>query len=124
MHGNDRLGPRCHRRNRRLWIDVERARLDIDEHRRPAKPADASGSREERIRARHHFVAGTDVERHQRREDGVGPRRHGDGVLDAEVGLELPLQPLHLRAMDEELAVADAGDGFEQGVAQRAVLGL
>ena len=55
-------------------VDVERAGLGVDEHGRRADTRDATGGGEERIGRRDHFVAGADVERHQRGEHRVGAR--------------------------------------------------
>ena len=75
---------------------------------------DAAGGGEERIGAGHDLVARADAERHQRREQRVGARRHADRVVHAEVRLELALEPFDLGPVDEALAVADAGDGVEE----------
>ena len=105
-----------------VGVDVEGAGLDIDEHRPGADAHDAAGRGEERIRRRDHFVAGADVERHQRGEHRVGARRQADGVRISEGVAELALEAVDFGTADEALAVADAGHGIEQRLAQRRVL--
>ena len=75
---------------------------------------DAAGGGEERIRRCDDFVAGADVERHQRREHRVGARRQADGVRITERVAQLSLEAVDFGTADEALAVANAGDGIEQ----------
>ena len=82
---------------------------------------DRSGGREERECRRDDFVAGTDAERHQRDDQRVGSRRHADGVADANGCRELLFERVDLRAADEPLTVADAGDRCKDLVAQRTI---
>ena len=44
---------------------------EVDEHRRRAKPYDTAGGREERIRRRDDFGAGTDAQGHERHEERI-----------------------------------------------------
>ena len=69
-------------------------------------------------------VAGLDVERHQRQQQRVGARRHGDRVADAEQRRELLLERVDLGAHDEALAVGHAGHRGENLVADRPMLRL
>ena len=124
MDWNDRLGFRRDRRNGLIGVDVERRRIDVDEHRPGAQPLDGAGGRKERIRRRDDLVARFDVERHQRQEERVGPGRNGDGVRDADEGAELALERLDFGPHDEALAVADACHRREDFIAQRTVLRL
>ena len=65
MHRNDRARPRRHARADGRGIEIERRRIDVDEHRCGANPRDAAGGREERIRAGDDLVAGPDAQRHR-----------------------------------------------------------
>ena len=107
-------------RDRGAGVDVERGRIDVDEDRLRAEPGDGAGGREERKGRRDHFVAGADVERHQRGQQRVGSRRHADGVRHAEERRQLALEPLDFGTADEVLAVADARDGLEHVAAEAA----
>ena len=104
-------------------IEVEGDRIDVDEHRPRAEPGDAAGGGEERVGGGDDLVARSDAKRHHRHQQRVGPRRDADGVLHAEQGGEFALEPLHLGAHDELLAVADARDGREDRVAERRYWG-
>jgi hypothetical protein len=109
-------------RANRTCVDVERRAIDVDEHGTRAEPRDGAGGREKRKRGRHHFVSRPDIERHQRCEKRIGPRRHTDRVRDLEERRKLALEALNLRAEDELLRVADARDGLEYAAAQRREL--
>ena len=109
-------------RARSSAVDVERRGIDIHQHGPGADARDAAGGGEERIGRGDDFVAGTDVERHQRREERVGAGRHADRVRHAEPCGELAFERLDFGAEDEALAVAHARDGREHFVAKRRVL--
>ena len=98
VHRHDRLGPRRDRRDRGAGVDVERAGLDVDEHRRRAERATTQPAvaKNEYVR-RDHLVAGADAERHQRRQQRVGARRHADGVRHVEVARTARARGLRLR---------------------------
>ena len=82
----------------------------------------AAGGGEERIRRRDDFVAGADIERHQRGEHGVGPGRQANRVRIAEGGAQLALEAVNFRPADKALAVADTGHRVQQGLAKWCVL--
>ena len=56
VYGNDGAGTRSDRFFNPLGIDVERLRIDIDEHRRGAFVADSIGHCDERERGQDHLV--------------------------------------------------------------------
>ena len=90
----------------------------------PTRTIDAGGG-EEGERRRDDLVAGSDAERHQRDEQGVGARRDADRrACTPSTARELTLEAVDLGPPDEPLAVADPGDGGEDLVAQRTVLRL
>ena len=124
VNWNHGAGSRSDCRPDRRGIDVARDWIDVDEPRRRAEPADASGGGEERIRRRDDFVARADPERHHRGQQRVGAGRHGDGFGDLEVLRKLALERNDLRAEDEALTVADPCDGGENLLPERQVLGL
>ena len=124
VHGNHGAGSRRDRRSDGRGIDVARDRIDVDEPRRRAEAADASGRGEERIRRRDDFVARADAERHHRGQQRVGAGRHRDRFGDLEMRRKLALERIDLRAEDEALAVADPGDGGENLLAERQILRL
>ena len=124
VHGNDGLGLRCHRPAHRIDVQVVGRRVDVDQHRPRAEPGHASGGGEERKRRRDHLVAFADAGRHQRHQQRVGARRYPDCVRHLEVVGEFALEGEDFLAHDAALAVAHPGDGLEELVAQRPVLGL
>ena len=73
---------------------------------------------------RDHLVAGPDAERHQRGQQGVGPRRQADGVRHLEPVGQLVFEGLDFGTEDEALAVGDAGQRVQDLPANRAVLCL
>ena len=117
----------CARRDRRLdslGLDVERDRIDVDEHRARPHAHHRSSCRKERVRGRDDLVARLDIQRHQRDEQRIGAGRHGDRVIDFEQFAELHLKGVDFGPHDEPLAVADARNRREHLVADRRVLGL
>ncbi len=71
MHRDDRPGAWRDRGLHRRWIDVERRGVDVHEHRPPTGVVNRPGRGEERIGSGDDFVAGTQIERFQRQEQGV-----------------------------------------------------
>ncbi len=124
MDGDDRLRPRRDGRRHPRRVDVVRDGVDVDEHGRRAEPRHAAGGREERIRAGDDLVARADAQGHHRDEQGVGARRHADGVFDVQQRGQLALEALDLGAHDEALAVADTRHDVEDLLADRPVLRL
>ena len=91
-------------------IHGERARLDVDEHRRRAGVADRRHRRHEGERNGDHFVAGADAGRQQRQMERAGAGVDGDGVLGAAVGGEIALEGGDILAEHELRAVQHAED--------------
>ena len=124
VHRQDGPRSRRDRRGERLRIDIEGDGVDVHEHRPRAEADDRACGGEERIRRRHHFVAGRDPEGHQRQQDRVGSGRYRNGVVDPEQGGQLVLERVDLRPHDEPLAVAHARDRRQRVLAQRSILRL
>ena len=124
MHRHNGTRPRRDGRDSGLRIDVERVGFDVHEHGLRAQARHTSRRREEGIGAGDDLVAGADADRHQCGQNGVGARRHPDGVMHAEVRFELALEPLHLGAVDESLRVANPRQRIENLGTQRVVLRL
>ena len=124
MDRNDRLRSRGDRGGSLSRVDIERRRIDIDEHGACAEPLDRTGRGEERVGRRDDLVASFDVERHQREQECIGAGRHGNRVLDADERTQFSLQIVDLRPHDEPLAVAHACHRREEVVAQRSILGV
>ena len=61
-------------------------------------------------------------ERHQRRKQRIGARRHADGVRNSEKRFELALEAFDFGTEDEVLRIADARDRLEHVAAQRREL--
>ena len=85
---------------------------------------DRLGGGEEGERRDHHLVAGTDAERAQADHERVRPVGHPDAVLRADVGGELGLERLDLRAEDVAAALEHRplplGDLGQQRLERRA----
>ena len=121
MHRNDRPGERRDCVFDLLRVDVERPRIDINEHGLRAQPPDGAGRGEEREARHDDFVPFADVEGHQREEDGIAARSTGDGVLRAGECGDRFFELLHVRPEQEAAGVDDAGDGREDLLAERCV---
>ena len=108
MDRQDRLRPRRDLDLRR--VEVERLRVDVDEHRRRARERDDVRGRGERVRGNDHLVAGPDPEREHGEVERRGARRDGDRVLDAARARELGLELGHLRAHRQLAGLEHLGD--------------
>jgi hypothetical protein len=51
--------------------EVEGQRIDVAKHRSRTAAGNGPPRGEERVRGRHHLVAGTDFERHERQQQGI-----------------------------------------------------
>src|ERR671913_227136 len=117
-------GPRRDRAGDLRHVDVEGARIDVDEHWCRPDPRHGAGRGEERVRAGDDLVARTHPERHEGDEQRVGAGADADGVRHSEQFRHLVLEGFDLRAHDEALAVADAHDRREHLVADARELRL
>jgi len=103
---------------------VEGGRIDIDEERQSPHARDGAGGGEKGVRRCNDGVLWADVECHQRREQGVGARRHTDTEAAAAVGGDGAFKLLHGGPEDEGLSVADTLDGGIDFGFQGPILGL
>ena len=95
----------------RRGIDVERARVDVDEDGCATGVVDRPGRGEEGKRRRDDFVAGRQVERLERQEQCVGPARARNAVLGmSELG-DGALELLHRWTHHEVLGLDDRLQG-------------
>ena len=124
IDGDDRLGLVAHGRPNRVRGDIERARIDVDEHGAGPDVVDGACGREEREGRRDDLVARTDVERTQRQQEGIGTIGAADGVLDVRQSRHAALQLRHRIAEDERLLIHDVHDRGHDFVADRGVLRL
>jgi hypothetical protein len=107
-----------------IRADVERVRLDVDEHGRRTDVVDRSRRREERERRRDHLVAPPHVECSQRKQQRVGATRAPDGVPRVRQLGQRSLECGDRLAEDEQLRIHHAHRGRDDIVADRGVLGL
>ena len=124
VNRHDRAGPRRNRALDELRINVEIRAANIDIDRARSQTCDRTASREECIRDGDHFVAGADVERHQREQQSVRTRCATDGVPAAAVGPGFTFEIGDLRAHDKLLTLEDAIDRGAGFFADRLILGL
>ena len=85
MHRQDGFGALPDERFDFVGIEIERARLDIDEDRLGAQARDGAGGGEERVAGADDFVAAADFQGHQRQKQGIAAGGAGDGVARAGV---------------------------------------
>ena len=86
------------KRSMALRRDVEAVRLDVDEHWPRADAGDGASGGEKSVRTGDDFIAGADVERHQRDQQRIGAGRDADAELAARVGSSRRFECLHFRA--------------------------
>ncbi len=91
-------------------VDVEGGGIDVHEDRRRAEEADHLGGCDEGEGGREDGVARTDLEGHERHQEGVGARGAADGMLHADVGGERRFQFPDLRAVDVLAVGENPGD--------------
>jgi hypothetical protein len=106
----------------RGWID-RAVIVAVDQHRTGAHRHDGAGRGNEGIRLGDDLVASTDLRSPQRQLQGRKSGIETDGMPDAAVIGELPLEALDLGAQDEIAAIDDARDCLGQGRLERGGLG-
>ena len=111
MDRHDGLGPLRNGGGDEGRVDVEGARIDIDEDGLGPHQADGLGGGEEGEGGGDHLVAGAHAQRAQADDERVGARVEADGVPDAQVVGHLFLEGLDLGSEDEAPRVEDAPDG-------------
>src|SRR3954452_16343548 len=89
MDDHDGTRARRDRRGDRGWVDVQRPRVDVREHRRATGAHDGAGARGERERGHDHLVAGFEVKQHRRQLK----RRRAGGDKQRAADVERALQP-------------------------------
>jgi hypothetical protein len=102
-------------------VDQHGAMVDIDQSRSGAHFPDRADGCRGRVGDRNHFVARTDVQRAERNHNRIGPRSDADGRLGPDVGGELLLERLPLRAEDQLARRQNALDRRFHVVADRLV---
>ena len=117
--GDDRLRAGRERRPDGLRGHAEGVRVDVAEDRRRARDDRRLGGRVEGERGHHHLVARPDPERAQGDRQRVGPVGDADAVAHAEVGGELGLERLHLRAEDVAARAGHAIDRLAEPIVVR-----
>ena len=124
VHGQQRTRARRDLRRDVFRIDVERHRVDVGEDRRRAALRDRLRGRIEREGRADHLVAGADLERVQREDEGVRAVRDADRPAHAEIGGGFGLEGPILRPAHELLAVENLAEPQLELGDQRLVLGM
>mmetsp|Transcript_20919 Transcript_20919/g.80520 ORF Transcript_20919/g.80520 Transcript_20919/m.80520 type:complete len:416 (-) Transcript_20919:3495-4742(-) len=123
-HRHDGLGARRDRCFNEVGVDIGRVSLDVDEHRHATGQHDHLGRGRERERAGDDFIAGLQVQRHQRDEQSLGAAGDTDAMLGAGVGGQSRLHLLDLGAEDVLAVIQHPLDTGVDVVAQGRVLAL
>ena len=110
-HGAGAVGDRS---RGRLGIDRCGVGIDVGEPRDRAGRAHRGGGGHGGERGNDHLVSGTDAERNEREPQGVGARRHRDGVAPADERRELGLERFGLRPEEIAPGSHDARDRLRQ----------
>src|SRR5712692_2042420 len=103
MDRDDGTGFRRNLRFEQRRVEVERAGLDVREHRARTQHADDPRSRNERKRGDNHFVAAADPANAQRQQQRIGARGDADTEPPAAVARQFLLERRPVRAQDELL---------------------
>jgi hypothetical protein len=114
--------PRRDRGLDRVGTDVERCRIDIDEHRRCPDVVNRSGGREKGERGRDHLVPSSNVQSAHRDQQRIRSIRTADGVRRPGQFGDRPFEALNRFAENELLAVDDIHHRADDFVANRRVL--
>src|ERR1035437_3144689 len=86
-------------------VEVVGDGVDIDKDGYSAKPRDGADRSEKAIRCGDDLVAGTDVEGHQREQDGIAPRSTADGILGPAICGQFSFELSDLAAEDKCVGV-------------------
>ena len=89
---HDRLGALRDGRLDLGRVHVPGLGVDVDKDRGGTEERNHLGGRDPGVGDRDDFVAGADTERHEGNEEGVGPARNADAMLDADVAGEALLE--------------------------------
>ena len=116
------LRTRSSGRSRRSRQDVERLRIDVDEHRLCTNVVNRSRGGEEGERRGDHFIASATIQRAKRQEQCVRPARATDGELGMRQLRDLPLERFHWSAEDEKLGVDGLHHRCNDFIADRRML--
>ena len=122
MDRDNRLRRARDPRSREFWAQIERRRINIDEHRHRTQTPNGARRGEESKARQDHFVTRPDAQRHQRQEHRVAPRCAADRVLCAGVIGDARLQLLHVRPKDKLARVTNTVDCRAYLFTQRRVL--
>ena len=110
MDGEHCFRPRRHRVVDLADVEVERRRVDVDQHRRRTREPDDVRGRGEGVGRDDHLVALPDPEREHGQVEGGGAIRDGDGVLDPAGRRDELLQLLDLRPHRQGAGLEDGPD--------------
>jgi len=113
VDGEDGSGARGHRGRHGRRIDVQGARVHVDEHGCGPEVQDHLSGGHEGIGRGDHLVAGTDPESQQRQVECCSTGGAGDGVPGADIGGELLLEGDRLWPGGEPSGAEHAGDGLD-----------
>ena len=122
MDRHDGLGGRGDGRFDQRRIDVECGRIDVDEDRLAAQPRHGRGRGKKRVAGQDHFVAGPDVQRHQRQQDRVAARGAGDRVRHVAIRGDRLFQRLAIRPKHEAARCQHPPHGRGDFCGQRLIL--
>ncbi len=103
-------------------VQIERIRLDIDEHRPRAGAHDGSRGGEKREGDGEHFVAGTNIGGHQSQFQRIGAGGAADRETRAAILGEALLEAFDFSTQDEALRFDHARESSLNRFAQRLVL--
>jgi hypothetical protein len=105
-------------------VEIEGARVDVDEHRGRTDVGDGLGGGDEGEWRSDHFVARAEPGGAQGQVQGIGPRGNADGVLDTEIISHLALERLPVRTEDEVAGVEHPGNRPVDLVLELLILNL
>ena len=99
-HRDDRSRlPRASRLGR-VRVEIEAVAFDVGKHRSGTHARDGLGRGDESVGRRDDLVTGADSQRHQRRHQCIGPRRHRNDMAHAEVRCKLVLEGFDVGSED------------------------
>lgn len=124
MYRKNRAGARCNGCSDGFRVDIECARINVDENRLSANVTDGLGGCNEGEGCGDHLVARAKIGCTQRQMQCISARGAGHRVSHPEVVGEFRFQRLHVRTENETRALEDFGDGRIDGSTQIMILAL
>ena len=114
MNSDDRLGARRDLPFDILWVDRPALRVDIGEDQFDSGHAEGNGGGREGVTGQDQFIAGFEAAKDRGETQRIGGVIHGEGMIRADVCLEVCFELAHVIALSLHFGIAHhIDDGFD-----------